>query len=133
MSSSGYGNIDAERFVAGQTIGDGQLGLIAAITSSLTATICTTPNGDIADAPAGIFHYPATSGQVVPVALAGSRALVTVGSSLAAGIFLTCNASARAVAVASGGVAIARLLEAATADGEKRRALVLAPFRFVGT
>lgn len=133
MSSSGYGQLDSERFRAGQTIGDAQLGLIAAITSSLTATICTTPNGDLADGPAGVFHYPATSGEVLPVALATSRVLLTVGSSLAAGIFLTCNASARAVAVVSGGVAIARLLEAATADGEKRRALVVAPFRFVGT
>ena len=132
MPSMGFGETDQLTVTAGQTIGDDQLGLIAVLTASLTATICTTPNGAIADGPAGIFNYPATSGTATSIAIEG-KPLVTCAQSMASGIFITCNASARAVPVASGSVAIARLLEAATADGEKRQCLMMQPFRFVGT
>lgn len=132
MPSMGYGETNQLKVVAGQTIADDVLGLIAVLTASLTATICTTPNGAIADAPAGVFNYPCASGHMTSIATDG-LVLITTAQSMASGIFVTCNASARAVPCASGSVAIARLMEASTAGDEKRQAMLVTPFRFIGT
>lgn len=57
---------------------------------------------------------------------------ITAGASITAGALITNNSSARAVAVASGGMAAGRALEAAGADGDVIDVLLFPPVRWAG-
>lgn len=57
---------------------------------------------------------------------------VVAGGALTAGVIFTTNASGRAAAVTSGGIAIGRILETAGADGDIVSALLFHPVRWAG-
>jgi len=60
------------------------------------------------------------------------KSKVVAGAAVSANAFITTNGSGRAVAVASGGMACGRALQAASADGEVITCQLFPPIRWAG-
>lgn len=78
-----------------------------------------------------LLNKPSAAGQAATVAYFGP-ARVRAGAATATNLHFTCNGSGRAVAVASGGIAMGRILEAATADGDIVDCILYPPVRWAG-
>ena len=79
----------------------------------------------------GVLQNNPRAGEFGTVAWLGTTKVVA-GGSVTVGALIANNGSGRAAAVASGGVAIGRALEAAGADGDIITALIFAPIRWAG-
>lgn len=77
----------------------------------------------------GVLQNKPAIGEAMSIAYAGVSKVVA-GGALTVGVFITPNGSGRAAAVASGGMACGRLLEAAGADGDVVTALLFHPVRW---
>jgi len=80
---------------------------------------------------AGVLQNKPESGEAATVAYAGFSKVVA-GAAVSANALITSNSSGRAVAVASGGMAIGRAMIAAGADGDVIEALLFPPVRWAG-
>ena len=79
----------------------------------------------------GVLQNKPESGENATIAYSG-KSKVTAGAAVTAGAMVTTNGSGRAVAVASGGMAGGRALQAAGADGEIISVLLFPPIRWAG-
>jgi hypothetical protein len=79
----------------------------------------------------GILDNKPVAGEGAAVRDAGLAKLVA-GAAITQGVHLTVQSAGRAVAVASGGVAIGRALEAAGADGDIIAVRLYTPVRWSG-
>lgn len=79
----------------------------------------------------GILLNKPQSGEAGSVAYLGTGRVVA-GAAVSAGAHITNNSSGRAVAVASGGMACGRVLEAAGADGDVVDVVLYPPIRWSG-
>jgi len=77
----------------------------------------------------GVLQSKPKSGEFGTVAFLGKTKMVAGGALATVGVPITINSSGRAAAVASGGVTIGRLLEAAAADGDIVSVLLQPSFR----
>lgn len=77
----------------------------------------------------GVLQNRPAIGEAMSIAQSGLSKVVA-GGALNAGIFITANGSGRAAAVASGGMAAGRLLEAAVSDGDVVTAMLFHPVRW---
>lgn len=76
--------------------------------------------------PMGILQNKPTSGAAATIGFAGESKVVA-GGSLTANTLITTNGSGRAAAATSGDIIIGRVLEAASADGDVVRCLMMPP------
>lgn len=79
----------------------------------------------------GVLQNKPESGERATVGYFG-KSKITAGASVTAMALVTTNSSGRCVAVASGGMAGGRALEAAGADGEVISVLLFPPVRWAG-
>jgi hypothetical protein len=80
----------------------------------------------------GVLQNKPRSGEFATVAVAGKSKMVAGGALATVAVPITYNSSGRAAAVASGGVTIGTLLEAAAADGNVITVLLQPAFRQAG-
>lgn len=80
----------------------------------------------------GVLQNKPNTNEAASVGRAGESAIIA-GASYDEGDMLTTNGSGRAVAATSGDIVIAQAIEAATADGQERLAVLCTPWRLVGT
>lgn len=76
-----------------------------------------------------LLNKPAAVNRMASVAQSGKGKVVAGAAVSSAGIFLTCNGSGRAVAVASGDMTFGRSLETAGADGDVISVMLMTPFK----
>lgn len=81
--------------------------------------------------PTGVLYTTGPSGAAVALAVHGPCKVIA-GDAIAEGRAFTANGSGRAVAAASGDIAIGHMLEAAAADGDYAEAFLCRPFRLIG-
>ena len=79
----------------------------------------------------GVLQSKPESGENASIAYLG-KSKVVAGGAVTAGVMITNNSSGRAAAVASGGMACGRALQAAGADGEVISVLLFPPVRWNG-
>lgn len=80
---------------------------------------------------AGVLQNLPQSGEDATVAYSG-ESKITAGAAIAVNAHVTTNSSGRAVTVTSGSMAIGRVLETATADGDIVACLLYPPVRWTG-
>lgn len=79
----------------------------------------------------GVLQNQPESGEIAAVAYSG-KSKIQVGAAIGANKFFTTNASGRGVICTSGDMAVGRILEASTANGDIVTCLLNVPFRMFG-
>ncbi|MFC3716810.1 capsid cement protein [Luteimonas soli] len=95
--------------------------------AALTAQRFVTTAGAVATAAGnadGVAATDAAIGDLVPVDVAGT-AVVTAGAAIAAGAYVQVGTDGKAITQASGGAAVGKALEAASADGDPIEILLI--------
>lgn len=100
--------------------------IIVAHTGAYVANLATDPNSSTI---LGVMQNAPKSGHAMSIAYAGPSKVVA-GGAVTAGAFITTNASGRATTIASGNMAIGRILETTANDGDIASALLFHPVRW---
>jgi hypothetical protein len=79
----------------------------------------------------GVLQTKPKTGEFATVGYLG-KSKVVAGAAITVGAIITNNSSGRAAAVASGGMAFGRALEAAAADGDIITCVLFPPVRWAG-
>jgi len=79
----------------------------------------------------GVLTNKPASGQTAAIQF-GGPGRVTAGAAITAPAFITTDSSGRAVAVASGGMAIGRALQTSAATGDVIDVILMPPVRWAG-
>lgn len=98
---------------------------LSAANATNLASLATT------SAISGVLQNKPKTNEACSVAFSGASK-ITAGGALTANDIITTNSSGRAAVVASGQMAIGRVLEAAAADGDIVSAVLFPPVRWAG-
>ena len=95
------------------------------------ANLCNQASEAVNSGVVGVLQNKPKSGEFATIGYAG-KAKVVAGGALTVNALITTNSSGRAAAVASGQMAIGRVLDTAGADGDVVTALLFPPVRWAG-
>lgn len=128
MSTSG--NVQALAFDAAVALNHAQYHIMGISNGAQSVNITTAAT---ASKMLGILqNAPSAAGHHATVGWSGKSKVVAGAAVNSVGVFLTSNASGRAIAAASGDMTFGRSLETAGADGDVMSALIFPPVRLSG-